>query len=194
MTTPLRHRLARVLSELGAPWLVNIAFFTVLGASSSAYLPGAIAAGGTGVLPMILIWTQVRRRRVSDHHVTRRNQRAGILLGISLIVIALLGILSLLDTPALIWGGMVSALGFLAAFAVVTVGMKIKASVHVGIWLCTVTYLGAGVNPWWFLGYGVIPAIAWSRLYLRDHTARDVLAGGITGLLVAIGSAAAFFS
>lgn len=54
------------------------------------------------------------------------------------------------------------------------------------------TYLGIGVDPWWFTGYAVIPAIAWSRVALGHHTVWETVAGGLTGLIVTAVSAAVF--
>lgn len=180
----MTHRTATVLSEVFAPWLVNIAFFLVLGAASTAWPAAVTAAVGTGVVPLALIITLMRTGKVGNHHVTTREQRGVVLVGIALCVLGLIGVLTVLDTPPLIWTGVWAALVFLIGFGVVTVAAKIKASIHVGLWVCVVTFLGLTVSPWWFLALLLTPLIAWARVVIQHHSWTEILAGAVTGAVV----------
>lgn len=170
---------ARIISEICAPWVLNIAFFLILGGHTHAWIPGVVAAIGTGVVPMALILGLMKSGRVGNHHVTTRSQRGIVFAGIIICVLVLIAILNSLETPAVIWAGVLSALVFLILFAAVTV--KIKASVHVGLWVCLVMFLGLTVSSWWLLGLLFTPVTAWARMRIKHHTMPEIVAGIISG-------------
>lgn len=180
------EKLARILSEVFAPWLLNMGFFLVLGGHTSSWVPGIIAAVGTGLVPMVLILTLMRMGRVGDHHVTSHNQRSLVYIAISICVVVLIAVLWVLETPRLIWVGVFSALIFLGVFGLVT--LKIKASVHVGLWVCLIIFLGLTVNPWWFVGVLFTPVTAWARIRIKHHTMPEILTGAVTGVVVTAAS------
>ncbi|MGP6173217.1 phosphoesterase [Corynebacterium sp. A21] len=188
----MSEKIAAALSELFAPWIINIAFFLVLGVITGAWLPALAAAIGTGAAPMILILVLMRGGKVGNHHVTSREQRGGVIIGIAVCVLVLLAVLALIDAPRLIWVAVWSALIFLGVFGVVTTALKIKASIHVGLWVCVITFLGLTVDSWWFLGLLMAPVIAWSREVISHHTRREVIVGALTGLVVTFVSAELF--
>lgn len=175
----LSEFLARSISEICAPWVLNIVFFLILGGVTDALTLGIVAAIGTGVVPMILILGLMKLGKVGNHHVTTRNQRGLVFVGIIACVIILIFILRALEAPQLIWDGMFSALIFLVLFAQVT--MKIKASVHVGLWVCLVMFLGLTVSLWWLLGLLFTPVTAWARMKIKHHTMSEIVAGIVTG-------------
>lgn len=177
-------RLAHIISEVFAPWVVNIALFLILAQVTGAWGPGIAASVGTGVMPMVVIVTLMRRGKVGDHHVTDRSQRGLVLVGIFLCVCVLIAVLWALETPRLIWVGVLSAFVFLLIFAILSVGMKIKASIHVGLWVCVVTYLGLVVSPLWLCALIMTPVIAWARIVIKHHTALEVAAGVLGGIAV----------
>lgn len=170
---------ARIVSEICAPWVLNIGFFLILGGVTGAWTLGIVAAIGTGIVPMILILGLMKLGRVGNHHVTTRNQRGLVFVGIIVCVIILIFILRALEAPQLIWDGMFSALIFLVLFAQVT--LKIKASVHVGLWVCLVMFLGLTVSSWWLLGLLFTPVTAWARMRIKHHTMSEIVAGVVTG-------------
>lgn len=180
------EKLARIISEVFAPWVLNMGFFLVLGMYTSSWVPGVIAAVGTGLVPMALILTLMKMGRVGDHHVTSRNQRSLVYTGIIICVVALIVVLWMLETPRLIWVGVFSALIFLVVFGLVT--LKIKASVHVGLWVCLIIFLGLSVSPWWCAGLLFTPVTAWARIRIKHHTMPEILAGAVTGAVVTAAS------
>lgn len=177
-------KLARLLSEVFAPWVSNVVFFLILGAHTSSW-PGAIAAAiGTGVVPMGAIFLLMRRGSVGDHHVTTREQRAGVLSLIAAVVVALLILLWGLSADRLIVAGVASALVFLVVFGAITAALKIKASIHVGLWVCLTTFLTITVSPWIALGYLVTGPVAWARYRIEHHTVKELMVGAIAGVAV----------
>lgn len=186
VTTAVKHKsqselFARVVSEICAPWVLNIVFFLILGGVTRSWPLGIVAALGTGVVPMVLIVSLVHLGKVGNHHVTARSQRGLVFVGIIVCVIVLLFLLGVLETPQLIWDGVISALIFLAVFSAVT--MKIKASVHVGLWVCLVSFLGLTVSMWWLLALLFTPVTAWSRMKIKHHTLAEICAGVVAGIV-----------
>src|SRR5699024_7937814 len=108
--------------------------------------------------------------------------RALVYIGIFLCVLLLVAVLSWLDTPRLIWVGVFSALVFLVVFGLVT--FRIKASVHVGLWVCLIVFLGLTVSFWWWLGLAFTPVTAWARIRINHHTRLEIIAGMVTGAAV----------
>jgi hypothetical protein len=133
---------------------------------------------------MVVIMALMKQGYVGNHHVTDRSQRGLVLLGIAVCVAILVGVLAFLDAPRLIWVGVISALIFLAIFAVITVVGQIKASIHVGLWVCVTTYLGLTVAPEWFGLLGLAPVIAWSRIVIKHHSLVEVGVGVLGGGVV----------
>ena len=175
---------ARVISEICAPWILNGVFFLILGGTSEAWLPGIVAVLGTSLRPMLLIIGLMKMGKVGNHHVTARSQRAVVFAGIIVCVVVLIAVLSALPAPEIIWAGVFSALVFLVLFALVTT--KIKASVHVGLWVCLVLFLGIGVSAWFFIGLFFTPVTAWARVQIRHHSLPEIYAGVVSGAVATL--------
>ncbi|ALC06940.1 hypothetical protein CDES_12980 [Corynebacterium deserti GIMN1.010] len=173
------HVIARAISEICAPWILNIAFFLILSAVTGTWGPGLVAAVGTGVIPMVLIMSMIKAGKLGDHHVTSRGQRGAVFAGVIVCVIVLLLVFTFLDAPRIMWAGVSSALVFLMVFGLIT--RKIKASVHVGLWVCQVTFLGLTVSSWWLLGLLFTPVTAWARIRIKHHTMAELWAGVAAG-------------
>lgn len=89
--------------------------------------------------------------------------------------------------------------GFFFPLSIVTVGMIfgilaalyfnqfMKVSIHVGVacaFVCSITLLyGVG---WLLLGIVVVPSLVWARLVLHEHTPREVLTGGLLGVVITL--------
>ncbi|TVS26963.1 phosphoesterase [Corynebacterium sanguinis] len=174
----------RVISDIAAPWIVNVFFFVTLGIALDAIPAGLASATLTGVLPRLLIFSLMRRGNVSHRHVTNRQERAPVFAGIVGCLIALIVILRQVETPRTIWVAVWAALGFIGVFAAVTLLFRLKISVHVGLWFTVWACLGVVLSPWWQLGLLALPVIAWSRISLGQHSPREVLGGLVAGVVV----------
>lgn len=71
------------------------------------------------------------------------------------------------------------------AYAIVN--LKIKASGHVGVLCAFVITVGFlyGAQSALFLSW-TIPLLAWSRLYLKRHTMKEVITGAILGSIITL--------
>lgn len=175
--------LARLITEICAPWISNITLFLILGVSFNALGPGLLAATMTGVLPMVAIMGMIRRGQVGNHHVTAGHQRGPVFVVIlSLLAVLIVGLL-VMDTPREIWLAVIAAVLFIAVFAVVT-RSGLKISIHIGHWLAVWIYLGLVLSPWWWITLLMIPMIAWSRLKLTHHSWGEITGGAAAGLTV----------
>ena len=186
------RRAASVVSEIFAPWVINIGFFLVLGAVTKNWVPATASAIGTGVVPMVLILVLMRSKDVGGHHVTSKRQRGPVLVGIVVCVLALIGVLCVLATDPLVWTGVLMALAFVVLFTVMTAVGKIKASIHVGLWLCVTVFLAGEVSPLWLFSVVAVPVIGWSRVALNHHTVGEVSVGALLGLMVSCVTLMAF--
>ena len=180
--------LARIVTEVCAPWVTNTVLFTVLGASTGALPAGVAAAALTGLIPMGGILLMMKRNTVGDHHVTTAHQRWPVYWMIFGCLMALGVLLAILPTSLELWVGLMGAMLFIIAFAVVT-RRGLKVSVHSGLWLVAFSYMGMAVHPWWWLGLVVLPVVIWSRLKLVHHTSKEIVGGvvisaGIAALMM----------
>lgn len=178
-------RLEKAISDVGAPWVLNVLFFLILGAGFNALGAGLSAAFLTGVVPRAVIEWLVRRGDVSHRHVTRREQRKPVFAAIVVCLAATVMVFAvLLPAPREMWIALGAAVGFIVLFALVTLIVKVKVSVHVGLWVTVWSYLAVVLSPWWAIGLVGVPAVAWSRVRLGHHTPREVVGGLVAGVIV----------
>lgn len=180
-----RARAARVVTEAGAPavlLLVLPVVVSVVGAPTVAagFGWGLVAGLFFAVVPYGWVVLGVRAGRITDHHVTRRDQRArvfAVTLASMLVGFAVLGA-----------GGAPRALvAFLLGVvievvALLAVSLAWKISVHAWTAAAGVTALVAVFGPWALVGWPVVAAVGWSRVRLRQHTVAQVVVGAAVGL------------
>src|SRR5205807_7157458 len=127
------------------------------------------------LIPLGYIIRQVRRRRLTDYHVGRREQRPRpMLVGVAS-VLAGLGVLALLGAPrALV--ALVGAMAVgLATATLVTLFWKI--SVHVAVVAGTVVILVLVFGPTLLALAPAVALVGWARVEVGDHTPAQVMAG-----------------
>ncbi|USI92919.1 hypothetical protein [Rhodococcus pyridinivorans] len=174
-----------MLTEIAAPWTVNIASCLILGFAIGHPGWGAFVALFAGVLPMALIVWGMVRDRIGNHHVTEHSERHGLIGAILVLVLVALVVQLVAQGPkemiALTCAGLVTLVGI----GVWTSGVGVKASVHLGVWCGVVAVLAVALSPWWWTGLVLAPAIAWSRMRLKHHTRKEIAVGAVTGLVIA---------
>jgi len=185
-----QRRLARLLTELLAPaptaamLLVAVSWHSATTASEAlrwALLSALFAAA----VPFLYILRGVRRRRLTDIHVYRREQRPRVLLvGIGSVVVgfALLAVLGAPRDLVALVGAM--AVG-LATSALVTLFWKISVhtAVNAGAVAILVLVFGEGllvVTP-------LVALVGWARVQVGDHSPAQVVVGAALGAAVAAG-------
>lgn len=181
----MKDLLARVFTEIAAPWTVNIASCLILGSAIGYPGWGAFVALFAGVLPMgLIVWGMVRDR-IGNHHVTEHSERHALIGSILVLVLAALVIQLVAQAPeemiALTCAGLVTLVGI----GVWTSVVGVKASVHMGVWCGVIAVLAVALTPWWWTGLVLSPAIAWSRMRLKHHTREEIALGAATGLVLA---------
>ena len=137
---------------------------------------------GIALLPIAaLIVRQVRSGSWSNVDASNRAERP-LLFAVGIIALAMLLGVALVFRPGsfLIEG----ALGVLMMLAVCAVATKwIKVSLHMAFGaLAATTLLFLGSPAGWGL-LALMPALAWSRLALRRHTAGEVAIGTLIGVV-----------
>ena len=184
---PRRVRVARLVGEVLSPPPIIVALaFAVAWASSPtpgmAVLWGAIAAAFASVLPFTIILRGVRRGRLSDKNIGRREER------IKFAVVALtsigigLGLLIALDAPTEMVGLLVALVVGIVWGWLITLWWKI--SVHAAIAAGAATVLVLVFGPALLAVWPLVALIAWSRVQVGDHTPAQVLAGVALGIVV----------
>ncbi|QFZ18032.1 phosphatase PAP2 family protein [Saccharothrix syringae] len=188
--------LARLVTEVLAPWVLVLSLPLVVAWHATGNVPDALLWGAvvglTGsVIPMVVIVHGARRGRWNGHHVTNREGRLVPLLA----CLASLG----LGIAALTLGGAPRAMVALAlamflslvVCLAVTFGVPVngergwKVSFHAAVAAGAVTVLFISFGPWALLGVPLVALVAWSRVALGDHTTPQVVVGALLGAVLA---------
>ncbi|MBO2464455.1 phosphatase PAP2 family protein [Actinomadura violacea] len=180
--TPPRNKApaARLVTEIGAPWVLIIALFLAVGAHDAGWAGlgwGLAGAFFASLGPMALIAKGTRSGDYSDHHLTERSHRTRPLLGAVGLVVAGLALGKLADAPNQVYAVMAAMLAGLAVTVPITLRWKI--SFHAGVAAALVGILTLVFGPAVSIGWLLVAVIAWSRVRLGDHTIAQVLAGAI---------------
>ncbi|MFE7869236.1 phosphatase PAP2 family protein [Micromonospora humida] len=188
-------RIARVVTEVLQPAVWAAAMPVVVAVVAARTVPaglgwGALAALFTAVVPFGAILYAKHTGRVTDHHLSRREQRRGVLLAGVASVAAGLVLFVALDAPRPLVAVIAVMLVVLAGTTAVNQMWKMSAHTAVSAGACTVLVLlvwpalAVGVAA---VGMLVVVLIGWSRVHLGAHTVAQVVAGAVTGVLLAAG-------
>ncbi|KAB1931708.1 phosphatase PAP2 family protein [Micromonospora sp. ALFpr18c] len=181
-------RVARLVTELTAPAvLVSLLIFTV--SWHSARRTGHGLAWGllatlfvTGI-PFAYIVGGVRRGRLTDHHIGRREQRrVPLLIGLGSVTAGLV-LLAVLGAPRPVLA--LAVAGLVGVVVTVTVSHWWKMSIHSAVAAGTLVILALIFGDRLLVAAPLLAVVGWSRVRLRDHTVPQVLAGGALGALIA---------
>jgi membrane-associated phospholipid phosphatase len=184
-----RHHLARLVTEAMSP-VVLIVFVTLIVAVRSAGIVRGLALGlvaifFAGGLPYGLVLIGVRRGQLTDHHVSRREQRPRMMaIALASVAVGLL-VLRWLDAPRDLFALMAAMVAGLVVALAITSYWKI--SIHAAAAGGTVASLAMLVSPWWLLLVPLVVLTGWARVVIRDHTPAQVSVGAIVGAVVAAG-------
>lgn len=175
----------KLLTEAFAPWLVLTVGSKQLGAVVKSPGWGIVTGIGLGGLPQAAITWRVRRKALSDHHVTRREDRPLVIAGIAGSVVTLMLAQKRYSAPPELRRMTRAALVSLGVAGAAT--LKIKVSFHTAVLAGVVAVFAREVSPrcWW--GLGLVPPVAWARVRISHHTLLE------TGLGCAIGAAGGYW-
>jgi membrane-associated phospholipid phosphatase len=180
--------IAKIVSEILAPWVVIILLALAMAFKATDFRPGATLLWAMVVIvfsagiPMAVIVKGARAGRWDGHHVRNREGRT----------VPLLVCLGSTATGLLILivggGPRVMIATALAMFVVLVVCLAVtsrwKISMHTGVAGGGVAMLALLYSPLALLLLGVVAIIGWSRVVMRDHTLAQVLVGAVNGFIV----------
>jgi hypothetical protein len=170
-----------VLTELFAPWVVLTVASIHLGHRVASPAWGVATAAGLGLVPQSAIAWRVRRTALSDHHVTRREDRPLVIAGIAASVATLL--------VAQQRGGAPDELRRMTRAALVALGvagtatLKVKVSFHTAVLAGVIAVLAREVSPRYWRLLGLVPPVAWARVRIGHHTPVETALGGAIGVV-----------
>jgi membrane-associated phospholipid phosphatase len=145
---------------------------------------GAVAALFAGVVPMAFINRGIRHGRWDDRNVGAKGPRL-VVLGFIIASVAVgLALLVGLGAPTELSGYFACLLGSVAVLAAITTVWKI--SIHCAVASGSVTILVLLFGPWLVPAYLLVALTGWSRVVVKDHSAAQVVAGSLLGLVAAV--------
>ena len=178
-------RAARVITEIAAPWVVLVSGSCVLGTRVGAPGWGVVTGMGMGGVPQAAIAWSVRRKRLSDHHVTRREERPLVITGIASSVAALMVAQRREECPDELRRLTNAAMAALVIAGGITASVT-KVSFHTAVWSGMTTVLALEDDRRWWWGGAAVPAIAWARIRLGHHTATQTAVGVTLGVAAGV--------
>lgn len=179
------HRFAAVVNEASSPIIANPAVSIAVGASTGSWTWTALLTVFTGVLPAAIIFGRLGLQKISDHHVTDRDERPLVMGAILTSLLIGLTVCLIGDAPDPITGVDAAMLATLTALAVITIGLRWKVSVHSAVWAGIAAMLTLTYGPWVALTLLIVPVVMWGRMKVQDHTVAQASVGAIVGLVVA---------
>jgi membrane-associated phospholipid phosphatase len=183
-----RTRIATIITEASSPAVcVVVGLVVVAWLSASEGIDAAWA--GLAILlcaglPMAYIVKGVKAGKWSDHHVSRREQRAvPLLVGLASVAAASV-LLIVVGAPRELLALVVSQLAGLVVMLVLSRFWKVSIHCATAGGLLGVLFVLFGA--WALLGLIVLAVIAWSRVLLDAHTWAQVTVGALLGFLIGV--------
>lgn len=184
-----KNRTARWLTEVFQPPVV-VAVQLLVSPVIEPGFPGTIGYGALAalfvcVLPLLLLLGLVRLGKVTDHHVSDRRQRAPVLLMALASVLAGLVVLEAAGAPRSVVVMVLAIIGGIVVIGAVSPFWKISG--HAAAISSSAVIAVLMLGPAWLPLLLLVPAVGWSRVVLRAHTAGQVMAGSLFGGVVMAG-------
>lgn len=182
-----RSRVAEIVSWLTDPAVVVVATVVLIALRSSASVGrglgwAALALTFCVLVPYAALLLLLRAGRVSDRQIVRREQRLVPGLVALASVVAGLGLLVAMHAPRDLLALMVAQVTALVVLIVVS--LRVKASLHTSAVAGAVT-IAVLVLGWWALALApLVPLVGWARVRGGRHTAGQVVAGAVIGVVV----------
>jgi membrane-associated phospholipid phosphatase len=182
--TNILARVARMATEIAQPPLV-LSLLLILTSLQSADWPRSLLAGGIAALticlvPLLAVVVLAKRGALTDHHVGDRKQRRPVMLWTLGSALVGCGILAIIGAPRPIWALIAGILCGIVALIVISPIWKMSGH--------ALTLGGTATSALLIFGWVGLPfviaapLVCWSRVYLRDHTASQVIIGFVTGV------------
>ncbi len=180
--SPVRANFARAVSDVFSPPVMAVPALAV-GAwashSQGTYWYALLYFSIAVVLPVFYVAWAIHSGRIADFHMSNRHERVApfvvsLICGLSAwILLVALGAPRDFVAPVL-----ALLLQTLLLFLITLVW---QVSVHTAVTASLVTYTCLVVGPPAMLLIGLIPLVAWARLYLGRHTMAQTVVGACVG-------------
>jgi hypothetical protein len=182
--TRLSQRVARAITEIFAPVPLGVIVITFIAWYFAPTTGEAIRGIAIGVLlgllvPFGYLLRQVRRGRVTDHHVGLRVQRPHILIVFCIAVLIALVALVSFGSP---WQ-LIALIGASMAGLIVALAITLfwKISIHAGV-IAGIVVVFIELFGWYMLLLiPLVILVGWARVEVRDHTPPQACAGALIG-------------
>jgi hypothetical protein len=195
MKQPSAHRagsvrLARVITEVLAPWAVIVLLSTAVALRAGdfhlwpALLWALVVAVFSAGVPMHFITRGARAGKYDTHHVNNREGRSLVLVICFGSTAVGLAILLLGSAPRATVAMTLVMLAVLFVTGLITVVGKWKISMHAAVSAGGVAMLAFLYGPLALSLLLLVVMVCWSRVVLGDHTTGQVSVGAATGILV----------
>ena len=184
----MKKQLARIISNTFNPFALGLIIIIL------AVVQGTTTIGETvkwsmvslvfSIIPVfIIVVALVRRKKLDGMFVSPRSQRTGIYLMAACIGAAGLAITWLFEAPMLVRASFTAGVAAILMFMIINMHWKI--SLHTAFIAASATILSIIYGVLGMLSFILVPAVAWSRIELKQHTLPQVVAGGIgAGVIV----------
>jgi len=188
-TVRVKNRTARWLTEAFQPPVV-VSIQLLASPMTQPGFPGTMGYGALAalfvcVLPLFLLLVLVRQGKVTDHHVSDRRQRAPVLLMALASILAGLLVLTAAGAPRSVVAMVLAVVAGVVVLAGISPFWKISGHAAAVSSAAVIGVLMLG--PAWLPLLLLIPAVGWSRVVLRAHSAAQVIAGSLFGGVVMAG-------
>jgi hypothetical protein len=186
--TVRRTKVAKILTELFAPPILVLTLLIVVGVHRTSsigqgLLLGAVATFFAAGLPYAIMLIGIRRGRLSDRHLSLREQRPTMMIiGLASVSAGLL-VMAWLDAPREFFALVAAMVAGVGVALVISSFWKI--SIHAACAAGTVAILVIIFGWVMLICVPVVLAICWARVTLGDHTRHQVIAGTAIGAAVA---------
>lgn len=171
----------KIITEVFAPWVVLTAGASHLGRAVNSPVWGMATATGLALVPQAAIEWRVRRKNLSDHHITRREDRPLVIAGIAVSVATLMTAQYKFDAPAELRRTTQASLVSLGVAGAAT--LKVKVSFHTAVLAGVVSVLSRELSPRYWWGLSAVPVVAWARIKISHHTLLETALGAALGLV-----------
>jgi membrane-associated phospholipid phosphatase len=141
------------------------------------------------IFPVVFIRYGIRRWQWSSRHVGRRDERLAALGFVIASHAAGVIVLIAANAPRAMTGYLIGMLATSVVITAITTAWKI--SVHCAVASAAVAMAALAYGPVLLSGYGLVAAVGWSRVALRDHSTAQVLAGIMLGAVAGCATYAA---
>lgn len=179
----MNERAARTVSAVFSPTLLMAVLSPLVGGLAVGF-PSGVLWGLLGVvfiaaIPAAIVHVGVVTGRYTDHHLSRRDQRAvPLTLAVVSVVVGVV-LLVLVGAPRAIVALQIAVLVVLLSATAITLAWKI--SFHVAVVAASAAALTVVGGGWWLLAWVAVPLAGWARLRLAAHDVAQVVAGAVLG-------------